>query len=575
MPQLDQRRRDVLALALIAAGVFMGFVLYAGGSADAGGGVGHALAVALGWAAGRARVLAPIALVGAGGAMLMRPVLPALRPLRTGSVCLFGAIVLALAAGTLGVSDGQSGSGARWSSHFLQARGGAAGEALYVGAHGLVQQVGVDILVVFLFVVGVILLTGASLATVLRATGNGVADSTRIVVSRARAGVAGAERSRSARGGSSAMAARTGEADPLVPPEPEPGKLVVRATHVEAPSLDERELLQPLDPWAQEDASSGAGEMEPGGEGEAGGRPDEESEPKEERPIEDLPAGVAATDAESLTPRGRLRDVVTDDPNFVWRIPEAARVLSRSTAEQSRPDTAGQERTATSLVEALGHFGVQAKVIGTVAGPAHHPLRAAPRAGDEGGEGDAAEGRPRVCAGGDGHPHPRADPGQAGGGGGGAERAAADRAPGRRLPGAPGGLVAADGVAGEGRGGEGDRGGPREDAAPAGGGHHGGGEVGGDQRDARERAAAREPARTAPRAGGPQAGGAQPLRVDPAPADPGDHEPEDGGERAGEPGAGDGGALRDDVAGAHAEPAGAQQACAKAAGRRRCRTSCA
>jgi S-DNA-T family DNA segregation ATPase FtsK/SpoIIIE len=54
--------------------------------------------------------------------------------------------------------------------------------------------------------------------------------------------------------------------------------------------------------------------------------------------------------------------------------------LTRSTGEQARPDTAGQERTATSLVEALGHFGVDAKVIGTVAGPhiTRYELRLAP-----------------------------------------------------------------------------------------------------------------------------------------------------------------------------------------------------
>jgi S-DNA-T family DNA segregation ATPase FtsK/SpoIIIE len=372
----------VLALALVAAGVFMGFVLYAGGSAGQGGGVGHALAVALGWAAGRARVLAPIALVGAGAAMLMRPVLPALRPLRAGSVCVFCAIVLALAAGTLGVSGGPSAGSSQWSSRLLQERGGAVGEALYVAAHGLVQQVGVDILVVFLLVVGLVLLTGASLATVLRATGSGLVDSTRVL--RTRVATRRPDRALRVVGGvgGSSRASEELPAHPmeqLLPPEPEPGKLVVRATHVEAPSLDESEPLTPLDPWADDDAgvgaASGAGETEPGGEGEAGEQPDAEGDPEEERI-----SGVSATDAESLTPQGRLRDVVTDDPNFVWRIPEAGRVLSRSTAEQSRPDTAGQERTATSLVEALGHFGVQAKVIGTVAGPhiTRYELRLAP-----------------------------------------------------------------------------------------------------------------------------------------------------------------------------------------------------
>ena len=202
----------------------------------------------------------------------------------------------------------------------------------------------------------------------------------------------------------------------LLPPEPEPGKLVVRATHVEAPSLDGDRPLEPVDPWADDEV-----EDEPQEPPELDPEPDElpPAAEADEEPRERI-AGVRAASPEDLTPQGRLREHVTDDPDFEWRVPEAARVLSRSSAEQSRPDTAGQERTAASLVEALGHFGVQAKVIGTVAGPAHHPLRAAPGAGDEGREGDAAEGRPRLRAGRDRHPHPRADPRQAGGGGGGA-----------------------------------------------------------------------------------------------------------------------------------------------------------
>src|ERR1019366_2370027 len=78
-----KRRRDVLGLALVAVGIFMGFVLYGGWD---GGRAGHGVALALGWTLGRARVLAPVALVIGGGVLLLRPVLPAVRPLRTGSI---------------------------------------------------------------------------------------------------------------------------------------------------------------------------------------------------------------------------------------------------------------------------------------------------------------------------------------------------------------------------------------------------------------------------------------------------------------------------------------------------------
>ena len=82
---------------------------------------------------------------------------------------------------------------------------------------------------------------------------------------------------------------------------------------------------------------------------------------------------------EDLTPQGRLRGSITDDPSFQWKTPRP-NILKRSSAEQSKPDTAGQERTAGALVEALGHFGVQAKIIGMVAGPhiTRYELRLAP-----------------------------------------------------------------------------------------------------------------------------------------------------------------------------------------------------
>lgn len=213
LPVLDHRQREVLGLGLIAVGVFMGFVLYAGWD---GGRVGHGLAVALGWSVGRARVFAPIALVGVGAGLLLAPVLPVLRPLRTGAICLSASIVLALAAGTLGVSQAGAGGQDRWSSRALSQHGGILGEALYQGAHRLVQQVGVDILVVFLFLIGAILMSGASLAGVLRATGSAVADSTRLV--RKRLGTDPEDQPPS-----------------LKPPEPEPEQLIVRATHLEAP----------------------------------------------------------------------------------------------------------------------------------------------------------------------------------------------------------------------------------------------------------------------------------------------------------------------------------------------------
>ena len=70
---------------------------------------------------------------------------------------------------------------------------------------------------------------------------------------------------------------------------------------------------------------------------------------------------------------------MTEDPEFEWSRPDP-RFLKQSSAEAARPDTAGQEKVAAQLVEALGHFGVEARVIGMVAGPhiTRYELRLAP-----------------------------------------------------------------------------------------------------------------------------------------------------------------------------------------------------
>src|ERR1700760_3671499 len=73
---LGQRGRDVIGLALVAVGVFMGFVLW--GDWD-GGRAGHGLAVAFGWTLGRARVLAPLALIAGGRTLLVRQMVPGRR----------------------------------------------------------------------------------------------------------------------------------------------------------------------------------------------------------------------------------------------------------------------------------------------------------------------------------------------------------------------------------------------------------------------------------------------------------------------------------------------------------------
>jgi DNA segregation ATPase FtsK/SpoIIIE, S-DNA-T family len=361
LPPLAPHQVDLLGLALIALGVFLAFVLYRG---SAGGEAGSLARDALMLLLGRVAYAVPAALAAGGVLVVARTVLPAIRPLRAGALCLFAAVTLALAAGTLGLAGGTP-HGSLWSQATLDARGGAVGGALYWTASHLFSDVGAHILATFLFIAGLLLLSGVTIASVVRAAGASVAATTRIP----------------ARGRDAAEPQGT-RAAPIAPPEPDPERLVVRATHVEAPSLDGAERYP--DVYGEDAADPFAGDDEPTTEHDALAAADDDDEHEAAVSVEEPeePGVTAATgeiDPADLTPQGRYRASVTDDPQFVWNVP-SARFLKRSTADQSRPDTAGQEKTAGQLVEALSHFGVEAKVVGRVAGPhiTRYELRLAP-----------------------------------------------------------------------------------------------------------------------------------------------------------------------------------------------------
>jgi S-DNA-T family DNA segregation ATPase FtsK/SpoIIIE len=115
--------------------------------------------------------------------------------------------------------------------------------------------------------------------------------------------------------------------------------------------------------------------------------PEPEAVPELERlaedPAEDEPGVTRGpqqpVEPEQLTPQGRYRPEVTDSPDFVWELPDP-NTLTRSSEDANRPDTAGQEKVAAQLIEALGHFNIEARVIGMVAGPhiTRYELRLAP-----------------------------------------------------------------------------------------------------------------------------------------------------------------------------------------------------
>ncbi len=338
-PLLEQRQLDLLGLGLIALAIFLAFLLYGDWQ---GGKAGEGLVEGLGLLVGAVRYVAPIAAFAAGAILILRPVLPAVRPFRSGALCLLAALTLMFAAGTLGLGPG--GSAVVWDADWLQSRGGVVGEGLYWATSTLLGTVGSHIVGLFLLLAGMLLVTGASLAGIVKATGTHVADTTRSL--KAVRPPAPKPRARPKR---------------LVVPEPEDVEPVVQRTFADEPFFDEPEPELP----------------EPEPEPLAYDEPEPEYD--EEVEIEDEPEEVLVVDPEDLTPQGRYRSSVTESPDFVWKRP-SPRVLSRSTAEQARPDTAGQAKTAQALLEALSHFGIDAKVVGTVAGPhiTRYEVRLAP-----------------------------------------------------------------------------------------------------------------------------------------------------------------------------------------------------
>ena len=81
---------------------------------------------------------------------------------------------------------------------------------------------------------------------------------------------------------------------------------------------------------------------------------------------------------EALTPMGNRRSPVTESDDIDYRMPKLS-FLKRANGAQ-KLDTKGIERTGAQLVEALSHFNVEARLVGTVSGPhvTRYELRLAP-----------------------------------------------------------------------------------------------------------------------------------------------------------------------------------------------------
>jgi len=331
---LSQRQWDQLGLGLVALGVLLALPLYL---SQSDGVVVRTIVDGLALAIGQLRHVAPPVLVITGGLFIARPLLPAVKPLRSGGMLLFAAAALMLAAGTFGL--GAAGShDSFWNTDLMRGRGGYVGEAEYVAARSIAGHLGAHIIGVFLLLGGLLLVTGATIAGVLRSTGRGVVDSTRVL----RTSLPQKEKA-------APTAARTPR-KPVVVPEPDED-VIVHATHLEAGAA------LPLDAVDLDDEA----DLDPVIEAEA------------------LPPAV--DEEEELLPPMPLPSAGGDETgtDVVYVLPDPS-VLTQSTGADLKPDTSNSDRVGAQLLEALQHFKIDAKVIGTVCGPhiTRYELRLAP-----------------------------------------------------------------------------------------------------------------------------------------------------------------------------------------------------
>jgi S-DNA-T family DNA segregation ATPase FtsK/SpoIIIE len=229
--------------------------------------------------------------------------------------------------------------------------GGKVGYGVETALEYLFGPVGARIATVLMLVVGGLLVAGTSVSALLRGLGRGA----RRVFAGGRSVAETVARSHDALRGEG-------------PYEPETR---VGATDVMS-GYPEGDELEPTISVAADDygdEQEGAAEAAPPAQDEA---PETGEEQLPAAPGEEQTGEQAA-----LTPMGQKRGVTTSE-EIDYR-PPAAKVLEKSGAEKG-PDPRDHDAVGRKLVETLGHFGVEARIVGIVSGPhvSRYELRLAP-----------------------------------------------------------------------------------------------------------------------------------------------------------------------------------------------------
>jgi DNA segregation ATPase FtsK/SpoIIIE, S-DNA-T family len=344
MDGLEQRHYDLIGLALIALAVYLAFVLYFGWD---GGRVGGWTQTGLTDVVGKVAYVVPIALGGWGVALIMRPSLRAPAAIDAGGALVVLALALAFAAGTLGLGPDHPVRHSYFHPAFFRTHGGAVGEALYWASTTLFQRLGAQILAVLMFVSGALLLTGSTIAGLL----------------------GGAQRAAKGAGRSTRELARTVRIQNMAAGDPyEPAGEDIAITRMNDTEPLSTQVLGAEDDGDEPFDEAPDPEWDDALAGEDFDEPDEESEEP----------GLDEPEPE-LTPMGNIRGAVTESEEIDYRPPTPAKLLEKGKPDAG-PDTKDRDAVAKALLEALAHFGVEARLLGTVSGPhvSRYELQLAP-----------------------------------------------------------------------------------------------------------------------------------------------------------------------------------------------------
>jgi DNA segregation ATPase FtsK/SpoIIIE, S-DNA-T family len=307
--------------------------------------------------------VAPIAVAGWGASLLARPLIKAPSALNAGAVLFLAALLLAFAAQTAGLGPDRPVRHEYFEHRFMIAHGGMFGEALYWASTSLFSRAGAQILTVLMFVSGLLLLSGTTVAQLVGSTGKAVrraSTGTRDVARNVRTQRLATTGWGDARGEEIAVT-RANPTEPLVT------EALAPVDEVEA---EEGEAGEDAEDWPAPDTGAADELRYDPQEIEARRRAGGDADPPS--PAEAGPHGT--------TPMGNARQThgVTASEEIAYAAPPA-KALEKGKADPG-PDTRDRETVARALLESLAHFGVEARLLGIVSSPhvSRYELQLAP-----------------------------------------------------------------------------------------------------------------------------------------------------------------------------------------------------